>query len=299
MLSQDAVKDIAYGGIAGSLAKIIEFPFDTVKVRLQSNPSYSKKSTWEVIQLTRQNEGFIDGFYRGLKAPMIGACLESAVLFVSYNTSVSLISSIVQPHEKLVKKKGKVENPPLWVQSVSGGVAGIMAAFVLSPVELIKCKLQVANLSSNLSFTYTSIIQRIVKTDGLIGLWRGLSSTIMRECGGTAVWFTTYEVSSDYLSRVNPEFAKLNLLFSGALSGFFFNLLMFPIDTIKSNIQTYDMLHKSKPNVSPPSFLQTFNQLMRMGGIRSLYHGLGITLIRAIPANALIFYTYEGLKENF
>lgn len=297
MLSQDAVKDIAYGGIAGSLAKIIEFPFDTVKVRLQSNPSYTKKGTWEVIQLTRRNEGFINGFYKGLKAPMIGACLESAVLFVSYNSSVSYISSLL--NQSLITRNGKVENPPLWVCTTSGGIAGIMAAFVLSPVELIKCKLQVANLSSNLSFTYSSIIQRILKTEGVVGLWRGLSSTIMRECGGTAVWFTTYEVSSDYLAQVNPAYSKLNLLVSGALSGFFFNFLMFPIDTIKSNIQTYDMLHKSDPTIKPPTFLQTCNSLIKAGGVKSLYHGLGITLVRAIPANALIFYTYEGLKENF
>ena len=37
--SIEALKDIAFGSTAGVLGKFIEYPFDTVKVRLQSQPT--------------------------------------------------------------------------------------------------------------------------------------------------------------------------------------------------------------------------------------------------------------------
>lgn len=287
MAFNDAIKDISYGGIAGSLAKVIEFPFDTIKVRLQSLPNFQHESTWTTIKYTWNKEGLVNGFYKGLKAPMMGAFMESAVLFLSYNSSTNCLSNLTNSSKDL-----------LWIQSLSGGFAGFFASFVLTPVELIKCNLQVSNLNTNhKTYNYSSMIKQVLRNDGITGLWKGLSSTIIRESGGTAIWFSTYEVSVKYLNQMNPNFESFNLLSSGALSGITFNLSMHPIDTIKSNIQTFDMLNQNLK--VKPDFVQTTRKLVQTGGIKSLYHGLGITLIRAIPANAMIFYLYDFLKRNF
>jgi ornithine carrier protein len=40
-------------------------------------------------------------------------------------------------------------------------------------------------------------------------------------------------------------------------------------------------------------FLQTLRNIYSAQGLRGLYSGIGITLIRAVPANACIFYCYE------
>lgn len=40
-------------------------------------------------------------------------------------------------------------------------------------------------------------------------------------------------------------------------------------------------------------------QLIRTGGIASLYRGLGATFVRAIPQAGLYFMTYEILKKAF
>lgn len=273
----DALKDIAFGGVAGCCAKVIEFPFDTIKVRLQAAQGFQSRSTWLTIKYTYVHEGAINGFYKGIKAPMVGLFLENAVLFVSYNYAMDTLKRAVGPLDHV------------GIKAASGAFLGLMALFVLSPVELIKCNLQVANLT-NAHQSYAGVIRGIVKKDGIVGMWRGLSSTLVRECGGTAVWFTTYEVSSAYLKRVNPDYADTNLLASGALAGVLFNFSMFPVDTIKSNMQTTQ---------TKESILATGQRLVRQGGVRSLYHGLGITLVRAVPANALLFYVYEFLKKSF
>lgn len=293
-------KEISFGAIAGICGKIIEFPFDTIKVRLQSSSQFSKQSALSTIKYTYQHEGFIKGFYQGLNAPLLGACLESAVLFYTYNLSTATFIDLYKEHLGLEYTQ---ETVPLWSKCFSGGVAGFLASFVLTPIELVKCKLQVSNLattkSSSSANIYTSIIKQVVKQDGFSGFWNGLSSTLIREIGGTAVWFGTYEYTNELFRKANPQnqVSDMNLLISGALAGVVFNLSAFPADTIKSNIQTFDVLHKDHGG---SSFMQMGKLLLsRPGGIKNLYKGLGITLLKAVPANALIFYVYEVLKRNF
>jgi len=76
------------------------------------------------------------------------------------------------------------------------------------------------------------------------------------------------------------------LLFSGASAGVAFNASIFPADTVKSVMQTE---HIGLRN----AILKVF----KTKGIPGFYRGLGITLIRAIPANATVFYTYETLSK--
>lgn len=279
----NAGKEITYGALAGCLGKLIEFPFDTVKVRLQS--ANVSNSTFQVMAHTFKNEGILNGFYKGIRAPMVGACMESGVLFSAYQYGQEFMG-------KVTKKDS------LTSVCTSGAFSGFAASFVLTPVELVKCKLQVANLSSQTSHeSYGSIVRKILKNEGPLGLWHGLNSTLVREMAGTAVWFASYELTVKFLRKHNPNAETTNLLLSGATAGFLFNLSIYPVDTIKSNIQTFDMTTGSKTKLSFASAVARLTA--RKGGFRNLYNGLSITLARSIPANAAIFYTYEWLKRNY
>lgn len=297
------LKEITYGAISGMVGKLIEFPLDTIKVRLQSNNSGKQVSTLKMIQQTYHNEGIFNGFYKGLKAPLVGACLENAILFSSYNTVSTIFVNILNDKEQGKVKKFTNDTLPFWTKLVSGGFAGFMASFVLTPVELIKCQLQVSNLTnSKVNHSYTSIIKSTLRKDGIIGLWKGLNSTIVREVIGTAIWFGTYEYLNEYFKTRNFKGSilgneSIQLLISGAMAGVTFNFSMFPVDTIKSNIQTNDLLNHGQSHNGFWSTAKTI--ITKPGGIINLYNGLGITMIRCIPANALIFYTYEFLKRNF
>lgn len=320
------IKEVTFGAISGMVGKLIEFPLDTIKVRLQSNHGQSPITTIQMIRQTYHNEGFVHGFYKGLKAPLLGACLETAILFSSYNYASTFIANRIDKYNGNNSTKiVSVDDIPFWSKCVSGGFAGLMASFILTPVELVKCQLQVVNMhnstpltnlsqllpqvqkssstSTSTTHSYSSIVKRTIKDNGITGLWKGLESTIIREVVGTAIWFGTFEYLNDHFkSTADPwiENQDLQLLFSGAVAGVTFNLSVFPVDTIKSNIQTHDILNKAEHKQSNTNFWKEARKLvLRKGGIINLYNGLGITLVRCVPANALIFYTYELLKRNF
>ena len=215
------------------------------------------------------------------------------MLFSSYNFATSML---LQPYDHGLS---------MWSKCASGGFAGFMASFILTPVELVKCQLQVANLASKtVNHSYSSVIGDTLRRRGVVGLWNGLGSTMVREVVGTLIWFGAYEYVNEYFSTTKQPFIKnkdLQLLFSGAMAGVLFNFSMFPVDTIKSNIQTHDILSSgTQHHHKATDFWKEMRKLcLKPGGVMNLYNGLGITMIRCIPANALIFYTYELLKRNF
>lgn len=276
-----AFRDILNGSIAGIFGKFIEYPFDTVKVRLQTQGSKMFPTTWSCIKYTFQNEGIIKGFYQGVSSPLFGASLENATLFVAYNQT----SKYLNKHTNVKELTNII---------MSGAVSGSCASFVLTPVELIKCKLQVANLDNSVpngkqrTTKIFPTISNVIKERGILGLWQGQSGTFIRESVGGVAWFATYELMKRKFKERHPskENRTWELLASGASAGIAFNASIFPADTIKSIMQ-----------IEHTSIKDTFMRIITKYGVMGFYRGLGITLIRAIPANATVFYIYETLSK--
>jgi hypothetical protein len=82
---KEALKDVAFGSISGIVGKFIEYPFDTVKVRLQSQPDRLPPLYTGPLDCFKQalrRDGFV-GLYRGISAPLVGAAVETSGLFFS------------------------------------------------------------------------------------------------------------------------------------------------------------------------------------------------------------------------
>lgn len=120
--------------------------------------------------------------------------------------------------------------------------------------------------------------------------------TFLRETGGSAAWFGTYEYVSSFLKsrRSTSTVPAQDLMFSGACAGMAYNLVLFPADSIKSRMQT-DAI--SEVRGSSRGFWEVGNEMWKYGGIRVFYRGCLITVLRAAPSSAVIFWTYENLKK--
>jgi len=210
--------------------------------------------------------------------------VENSVLFISYN--------FIQ--EKIRYLTGTDPAKPLGLNQLclAGALSGAAVSFVLTPVELIKCQLQV--MQQHKSRGTISLVIHTLRTKGVLGLYRGHLGTLMREVAGGAAWFGVYESCVKTLLAKNPgctkeDLSPLSLMAAGALSGMAYNAALFPADVVKSRQQT---------SVRKLRFMDVAKQLYRKEGWRGFYRGFGITICRSAPTSGIIFLTYETLSRN-
>ncbi|KAI9806668.1 MAG: hypothetical protein M1825_006125 [Sarcosagium campestre] len=295
----EALKDTMFGSAAGIVGKYIEYPFDTVKVRLQSQPeSYPLRYTGplDCFRQSLQQSG-VRGLYRGVSAPLFGAAVETSSLFFSYRIAQNVLRSTVY--------RSTAEPLPLTGLVACGALSGAFTSLALTPIELVKCKMQVTSGSAGSGNGAVALIRSIYRSHGMAGFWHGQLGTLIRETGGSAAWFGSYEGASKvFRSFATHDEHRTNgsplpiyqQMLAGALAGMSYNFIFFPADTIKSRMQTEDLI---RPSGGRRTFAAVGRALWKQQGMRGLYQGCGITVARSAPSSAFIFAVYETLRSHF
>lgn len=310
--------------------KLLDYPLDTVKVLLQTEGGSTGSTTtssnsggggatpryrgaWHCLTHTVETQGGVASLYRGLSAPLLGSMAENAVLFWAYGNckqvAVALASGGDLPlmAAKYDEDHLQDDDLTLWQLSLAGAGAGLVAATVLTPVELVKCRMQVQNNLQGGSSGGTGgggrfvryagpmdVLTRTIREEGIVrGLYRGHSSTLLREIPGNFVWYGTYEAVCRSMLPVGGSKKDLSMathLLGGAAAGVGYWTAFYPADTVKSMIQTH-------PDHAGKGFVEMFQTILRTDGVRGLYRGWGITAARAAPAHAAIFAVYEKTMQ--
>ncbi|EJW86790.1 solute carrier family 25 member 40 [Wuchereria bancrofti] len=123
-----------------------------------------------------------------------------------------------------------------WIPLAAGSSARLVALTIVSPMELIRTKMQSERL------TYKDIglaFQRSKAAEGWISLWRGWGPLLMRDMPFSAVYWTGYEyLKANALQRFNQR--ETNFLISficGAMAGSVAAFVTTPFDVIKTHRQ--------------------------------------------------------------
>ena len=129
----DAAKDLASGTVGGAAQIIVGHPFDTIKVKLQSQPAPTPgqppryTGAFDAVRQTVAAEG-PKGLYKGMGAPLATVAALNAVLFTVRGQMEGLLRSDL--------------GVPLTIsqQFVCGSGAGFAVSFLACPTELVKCR---------------------------------------------------------------------------------------------------------------------------------------------------------------
>ena len=298
---------------------MLEYPFDTVKVRLQSQPLHLPPLYTGAVDCFRQSlliDG-IYGLYRGISAPLAGAAIETSSLFFSYRIAQKSLLAVAH---KQREDGSREEELSLGGLVACGAASGAFTSLLLTPIELVKCQMQVPSPSSTAVERSRpgifAVIASVFRHRGLSGFWHGQLGTLIRETGGSAAWFGSYESVTKFFRQWNVrgsdsqqsaiiETQPLPIwqqLLGGATAGVSYNFIFFPADTIKSRMQTEDVNPvdmTGKGSKKRETFLENGKALWKQQGIKGMYRGCGITVARSAPSSAVIFAVYESLKTKF
>jgi ornithine carrier protein len=192
---------------------------------------------------------------------------------------------------------------PMTALVACGAMSGAFTSLLLTPIELVKCKMQVPSINGHKGLGPMSLITTIYRGEGFLGFWHGQFGTLIRETGGSAAWFGTYEaVTATFRSLAKSKALDSNIplplwqqMTAGAAAGMGYNFVFYPADTIKSRMQTEEI----ESGGTKKKFWAAGRSLWRQQGIKGLYRGCGITVGRAAPSSAFIFAIYEALRGWF
>ncbi|KAI1300366.1 hypothetical protein EDD11_006231 [Mortierella claussenii] len=202
-----------------------------------------------------QNEG-LRSLFKGISSPIVGLAGLNSILFASYSASMRLLETLSPPPNASIYASALAAGDgyqPLSHVFTAGFVAGVACFLVSTPTELIKCRAQV--IASRLDPNSSAAAQRailsesgswqvtkdVVRRFGFKGLYQGGLVTILRDAPGYGVYFLSYEGLKRLLEIPLGETGGINtwkLLFAGGVAGTLSWASIYPLDVIKTRLQT-------------------------------------------------------------
>lgn len=287
-----ALIDFSAGAAGGTACVLCGQPFDTAKVKMQTFPT--KYSGFIDCFISTSRQVGIRGLYKGTIPALIANISENATLFLSYG--------VCQDMARLVFRLDKATELSDIQKASAGSFASIFSSLVLCPTELVKCRLQAmqemeesGKIAKGQKSTVWSVVKTVMKTNGPLGFYQGLTSTIVREMPGYFCFFGGYELSrstfAQYMGTDKDSIGILPLMFSGGFGGACLWLAVYPIDCVKSRIQVHSLAGRQD------GFIKSLLSIFRNEGFTALYSGLTPTMIRTFPANGALFLAYEWSRK--
>ncbi|XP_066473366.1 mitochondrial S-adenosylmethionine carrier protein isoform X2 [Tiliqua scincoides] len=252
------------GGLAGVCVDLILFPLDTVKTRLQS-PQGFKKS------------GGFHGIYAGVPSTAIGSFPNAAAFFVTYEYMKAVLHTDASPYFAPV------------THMLAASFGEIVACLIRVPSEVVKQRAQVSPSSSTLR-----ILSNTVCEEGLLGLYRGYKSTVLREIPFSLVQFPLWESLKDLWSwKQGHVVNSWQSAVCGAFAGGFAAAVTTPLDVAKTRI----MLAKAGSRTASGNVLSALHGVWRTQGISGLFAGV-VPRMSAISLGGFIFLgTYDKIRS--
>jgi solute carrier family 25 (mitochondrial carnitine/acylcarnitine transporter), member 20/29 len=159
---------------------------------------------------------------------------------------------------------------------------------ITAPFERVKVLLQIQGqkqLAPGEKPKYSGgvdVVRQLYREGGIRSVFRGSAATLARDGPGSAAYFAAYE----YIKRTltpkdengNPGPLSLKaVIIAGGAAGIAMWIPVFPIDTVKSRLQTAE---------GRPTIGGIIREIHGKGGFKAFFPGIGPALARAVPANA-------------
>jgi len=209
-------------------------------------------------------EQYVIGSIVGISQSLLGHPLDTLKVykqnkitknlsFYQYYTGIKYPLILSAFHNSMLFGSYSQFNDKINNSFISGALSGGIFGIIISPFELYKTRSQLFKSNK-------------------ISMFRGMPLAIMRESVGTATYFGSYYYMKN--KDIHPFIA-------GGLSGWFSWFSCYPVDTIKTRIQSSRKL----------TYYDAFKQ-------KKLWSGFKYCSYRAILVNACGFIIYEYLNNS-
>ena len=261
--AQDLGCALCAGAAAGLSVDLLLFPIDTIKTRFQTEAGFWRSGGFRKI-------------YSGLGSTAVGSMPGAALFFCTYESM----------------KHALTHNSPsptilALTHMTSASCAEVAACLVRVPTEVIKQRSQATNQRSASVFTQT------VRSEGLRGLYRGYTSTVLREIPFSLIQFPIWEALK--LSWSRQQQRPLEAWQSGvcgAVAGAVAAGLTTPLDVAKTRI----MLASRGSDVARGSIVFALRDVFASQGVAGLFAGVAPRVVWISIGGCIFLGVYDKVR---
>jgi len=174
-------------------------------------------------------------------------------------------------------------------------IAGACGAVVVYPIDLIKTRLQHQSSTNPAYANSTDCFQKIIKDEGVGGLYKGIIPvicTVGTEKGFRVCCYNqlklTFLASGVFGIGSGPEIWLFPCALAGCIAGAAQVVVANPVEKLKIRMQLQGEGGKS----------QGWREVVDELGIKGLYQGFPVTVLRDIPSVGIFFAVYELMKYS-
>lgn len=306
-VGNDLFKRTLSASMGAFLTSLVVTPFDVVKVRMQAEPAttvakndhryifssslydhvepcaicsnssvkckntlrLSQRGTLRGILDIRRQEGLV-ALYRGFLPTMLMSVPATVIYFVGYEAL-----------------KDKIESPMM-----AGAGARILAVTTISPLELLRTRMQYQGTQGGTLPKVTKEIVDLMRFQGTRVLWRGLVPTLCRDVPFSGIYWTAIESLRPRIYNLFPTQEDSALrrfganFVAGAVAGSIAATLTVPFDVAKTRYQV-------NSNGKYYSLPRTLRGIWCEEGMRGLTVGIVPRVVKVAPACAIMLSSYE------
>lgn len=189
------------GALSGAVACIACYPLDLIRTRLtvMQKPGKEKHGIFQTFLNIIKFEGYF-GLYRGLGISLIVSVPNLAIGFSAYGTGKEFL---LKQNNSIYAQKGHLT--PIGAL-LCGSFSGILSSLIVFPADVVRRRMQVRGIVK--STADNSVVKRptaieegvkLLKIEGIRGMYRGILPEILKVTPMVGITFCTYEFLMDTL----------------------------------------------------------------------------------------------------
>ncbi|KAI5302903.1 mitochondrial thiamine pyrophosphate transporter, partial [Ascosphaera atra] len=291
-------------------------------LNVRNGPIY--KGTIATLTTILREEG-ITGLWKGN--------ISAEVMYVGYGAAqfgtYTLVSRALEGLDDRIKHQagdgdaGGTKKGKKGLESfIAGATAGGVATLSTYPFDLLRTRFA-AQGNEKVYLSIFHSVRSIARDEGLRGFFRGSSAAVtqivpymgfffacyetlhplvlslpfFRDPGDTASSSSSSSSDEETIPAVLKPFSTADAL-TGTMSSVLSKTLIFPLDTVRKRLQVQGPTRTRYVHGNIPEYRgvwRTMARTVKEHGLRGLYRGLSVSLLKAAPASAVTMWVYEGV----
>jgi solute carrier family 25 protein 39/40 len=226
----------------------------------QGSGSVGRPSAIRLASHIVRCEGVL-ALWSGLRPTLIMSIPSNVLYFAAYD---------------FIKARMDAVSPPQFLHVVpllSGGGARMVAATLVSPMELVRTQMQSNRTIQSIGFL-PQLRTLLASPSGYLAIFRGLTPTLQRDIPFSGIYWTVYENVNRKMNLYMDTSPPIRSFISGATGGMVAAFLTTPFDVAKTHVQIFRAADVSKGHEATAGTIAILRRLWIENRFRGLFAGM-------------------------